>query len=422
MDAGIGSGKARPDSGVAQLGPGQAPKGIAPMDLYGGCRAVRGRAGYAGCDRCARGNDRKRETSAGQDAIGVRYPGIGGAQFVPAAPVAQINQSQLPEGVARPDADRPLAGDDCGWKSVSRLQRTNRCGRRDGLRRQNKRCRLRVERKTGRRGSREYFWLRRNDQARARTNVGADNLIKVGTNFRLNCRPDFVTNFATNFFTNFGTRRGPNIFRGRLNAMSGASRDVRTNRSRGKRIAQKNLRGNFLMDDGLNRRTDRGTLRQNRRRERGSREGKMERSRLFRFQGLQFFLLAILACDLAERSSVRSRIRIEARRRILRRRGRAIFFLRAFVPFRFGYGAVFGSENVSAREIVVGVDMSGRFLFFVLASACLTSGIGDALGLLVLRARNGRAEGNAAQKCGKRDGDGGGKRDSPRARASRLER
>ena len=251
----------------------------------------------------------------------------------------------------------------------------------------------------------------RRDWLNVCTGTRADGFAHLGTTFWLNCSPnllpnfsvnfvtnfgpDFLTDFVTNSVTNFGTSRGSNIFRGRLDAESGAGRNMRTNRNGGKRVAQKNLRRSFLVDDGLNRRTDRGTLRQNRRRKRGSREGKMERSRLFRFQRLQFFLLAILARDFAERSSIRSGIRIETRGRIFRSRGRAIFFLCAFVPLRFRYGAVFGSENASAREIVVRVNVSGRFLFLALARAFLTSGAGDALGLLVLRARNRRAEGNA---------------------------
>ena len=56
------------------------------------------------------------------------------------------------------------------------------------------------------------------------------------------------------------------------------------------------------MENRLSWRTNRGTLRQNRRSERGSRGRKMEWFRLFRFQSLQFFLLLKLASDIAERN------------------------------------------------------------------------------------------------------------------------
>ena len=56
------------------------------------------------------------------------------------------------------------------------------------------------------------------------------------------------------------------------------------------------------MESGLSRRTSRGTFGQNRSGESGSREWKMERLGLFWFQSLQFFLLAKLASDVAERN------------------------------------------------------------------------------------------------------------------------
>src|ERR1700693_2424348 len=96
----------------------------------------------------------------------------------------------------------------------------------------------------------------------------------------------------------------------------------------------------------LGRRTNRGTLRQNRRRERGSCERKMERFRLFWFQRLQFFLLAKLAGDLAKRISRSRRICVEACGGILCGRG-AIIFLSAFVSLGFDLRAVIRSQNVA---------------------------------------------------------------------------
>jgi len=58
------------------------------------------------------------------------------------------------------------------------------------------------------------------------------------------------------------------------------------------------------MEFRLNREMNLGALRKNRCGERGSSDGEMERLRLFRFQCLQFFLLAISASDFAERCSV----------------------------------------------------------------------------------------------------------------------
>ena len=48
-------------------------------------------------------------------------------------------------------------------------------------------------------------------------------------------------------------------------------------------------------------------------------------------------------------------------------------------------------------EIFLGVNMLGALLQFLLASAFLTGGFGDASILLVLRARNGCAETREAQ-------------------------
>ena len=72
-------------------------------------------------------------------------------------------------------------------------------------------------------------------------------------------------------------------------------------------------------------------------------------------------------------------------------------------------------------EIFFGVNMLGALLQFLFASAFLTGGSGDALILVVLRARNGRAESREAQKNNSRRGQTGGTRDSPQAWATRLE-
>gem|GEM_PF-6167177 len=120
--------------------------------------------------------------------------------------------------------------------------------------------------------------------------------------------------------------------------------------------------------------------------------------RLFRLQRLQFFLLAKLASDIAERNLRGLRICIEACRRILRRRGGTIIFPRALVPLGFDDRAIFWSEDVRAREIIIRVNMRGALLQFLLAGAFLAGGFGDALVLLILRAGNGCAESGAAQK------------------------
>src|ERR1700722_5032723 len=148
----------------------------------------------------------------------------------------------------------------------------------------------------------------------------------------------------------------------------------------------------------------------------------MEGLRLFRFQRLQFFLFAKLASDIAERNLRSFGICVEACRRILRGRGRAIIFLRTFVSLGFDFGAVFRSEDAGMLEIFSRVNVPGAFPYFLFAGAFLTCGFGDLLILLVLGARNGCAEGCTAQKnnggCGETDRT----RDSPQAWASRLER
>lgn len=77
------------------------------------------------------------------------------------------------------------------------------------------------------------------------------------------------------------------------------------------------MRRNSWMEFRLNWDANLRALRKNRGGERGSSDGEMERFRLFRFQSLQFFLLAIFARDLAERCSVWLRIRVQTPRRIL---------------------------------------------------------------------------------------------------------
>ena len=116
------------------------------------------------------------------------------------------------------------------------------------------------------------------------------------------------------------------------------------------------------MESGLSRRTSRRTLGQNRSGESGSREWKMERLGLFWFQSLQFFLLAKLASDVAQRNLRSLRIRIEACRRILCGRGRAIIFLCAFVSLDLNLGAVFWSQDVGVFEIFFGINVLGALL------------------------------------------------------------
>lgn len=173
---------------------------------------------------------------------------------------------------------------------------------------------------------------------------------------------------------------------------------------------------------------DRGALRQNRRGERGSLEGKMELFRLFWFQRLQFFLLAKLARHFTERSfgakrsSGSLRICVESCGRILRSGGLAIIFLRAFVFLCFDLRAVYRSQNVGMLEIFFGVNVLGGFLLFFFSSAFLAGGFSDGIALLVLRARNGGAESGETQKQDSRSGKPDGTREFPCACAARLER
>jgi len=216
-----------------------------------------------------------------------------------------------------------------------------------------------------------------------RTYVGANFWLNVAASFWMDCRakifvdravgicPDFgasiLTDYRRDFRTNFGTNFRPNF-----RATNFGTKDFRlvnfwANGNGGKRIAAKNIwrhfgRRQFGMENRLSRRTDRGTLRQDRRSEHGSREGKVERFRLFRFQRLQFFLFAKLASDLAQRRGIRLRICVEACRRILRGRRRAIIFLGAFVSFGFDLRAVFGSQDIRMLEIFFGVNMLGALL------------------------------------------------------------
>ncbi len=88
----------------------------------------------------------------------------------------------------------------------------------------------------------------------------------------------------------------------------------------------------------------------------------MERFRLFRFQSLQFFLLAKLTSDFAERCCIRLRIGVENCRRMLRRRERAIIFLGAFVSFGFDLRSIFRSQDIRMPEIFCGVNVLGAFL------------------------------------------------------------
>jgi len=147
----------------------------------------------------------------------------------------------------------------------------------------------------------------------------------------------------------------------------------------------------------------------------------MERFGLFRFQRLQFFLLAKLASDFAERSSGSRRVRVDVRLRILRCSGRAIIFLRALGSLGFDLRAIFRSQNLRVLEIFFGVNTLGVFLYFLFAGAFLTGGFGDGWILLILRARNGGAESREAQKQDGRCGEVDGARDPPCACATRLE-
>lgn len=151
----------------------------------------------------------------------------------------------------------------------------------------------------------------------------------------------------------------------------------RTSKDGRKRIAAENMRRNSWTQLGLNRKTNFGTLGKNGRGERGSSDREMERFGRLRFQRLQLFLLAIAASDFAERGSVWLRIGVETCRRILRRRGRAIIFLRASLLAGFDSGKICRGENVRALEIVIGVNMPRMFLYFLFVGALLPRGIGN---------------------------------------------
>ena len=218
-----------------------------------------------------------------------------------------------------------------------------------------------MEENARRPGAGGNFWLRRDDQPRTSAKCRANILSKVGMNIRPNGWENRFVNFGMSVAAYFGTSGGANF----------RTVNFRTKRNGRERITAKNIRRNFGRryfgtENGLRRKTNRGTVRQNRRGERGSFDGKMKRFRLFRFQSLQFFLLAKLARDFAERTSRSRRICVEACRGILCGSRRTIFFRRiflgAFALLGFDLRAVFRSQNVRVFEIFLGVNMLGASL------------------------------------------------------------
>lgn len=293
------------------------------MDLDGDWGFDRRRGRGCPCGRCRR--RRQGQADTGANAVRIGDPGVGGDQFMPTAAATQILKGKLPEGIAGLDAHGPCWRECSGCSGAVGLHGTNRVE----FRRNGWSDRLRGTDGNGRCcESRENSGLRGGDQMCARRKIGADNFIEVRTKNRadlrfnhvrfnnrglnsprLNDRRDFLwsrrlnigTGTRTEVFTYIRADDRLNIFSwsdGEVVARTGGN--MRTNWNRGERVATKNLRRSFRMEDGLNRRTHRRMFRQNRRRERGSRKGKMEWRGLFRFQSLQFFLLAILASNFAE--------------------------------------------------------------------------------------------------------------------------
>ena len=196
-----------------------------------------------------------------------------------------------------------------------------------------------------------------NDWVNVFTNIGRTVGANSGTNcwtniFATGC-VDIFPDFRVDFFTN--ARRN-------FSALRFLPANFWTNRNGGERIAAKNI-GRYLgAKNRLRWRTNSGTLRQNGRGESRSREREMERFRLFRFQRLQFRLLAKLTGDFAERSLRSFGICVETRRWIRRSSGRAIIFLSAFVSLGFDLCAVFGRQDVQMLEIFLRVNVLGAFL------------------------------------------------------------
>lgn len=225
---------------------------------------------------------------------------------MPAASATEIFARKLPEGVAGLHAHGPCRRENRGRSSAVGLRCADgfgfqKNGWSDGL--------CGTDGKGRSRKPRENSGLVGHDQARAGSKVGTDTLMEVRTKNGLNGRHDFLRSRRANIAT--GTRSEVFVHirtNCRLDSFPGSGGavetrnggDVRANRNRGERIATENLRRSFRVNDRLNRSTNRRTFRQDWGRERGSREGKMKRRGLFRFQRLQFFLLAILASHFAE--------------------------------------------------------------------------------------------------------------------------
>jgi hypothetical protein len=71
---------------------------------------------------------------------------------------------------------------------------------------------------------------------------------------------------------------------------------------------------------------------------------------------------------------------------------------RRLVPLGFEFGAIFGSQNLGALQIVFGVNVLGFFLLRFLAGAFLFGGFGNILRGALRRTHRGASENrNAAE-------------------------
>jgi hypothetical protein len=98
---------------------------------------------------------------------------------------------------------------------------------------------------------------------------------------------------------------------------------------------------------------------------------------------LRFFLFAETASDVAERSVGRKGLRVESFLGFFRRRRSRLILL------RFHLGAIFLRENLSALQILLGIDMLGFFLLTFFLGTFLTSRFGDVLSGALSGVKNG---------------------------------
>ena|SRR5580658_94825 len=184
------------------------------------------------CYRCCRGNGdaRKLKLGSGADFIGIADARVDGEEFAPAIAAAKILLRQLPERVARPDADRVLRGNRRRG-SARRLYRLNHDGWRGRSHRLNE--------NTWRREVRRNFRLRGRNHPSVRAKCWTNILTEIRTHICMNGWAESFANFAMNVAAHFRMNRWTNIFANARTNFRVAN--FWTNRNGGERIAAKNI-------------------------------------------------------------------------------------------------------------------------------------------------------------------------------------